>query len=307
MSDFSVNNQFTIAPTQQPRNDGFPNEHKQIIKKKNLYILIYYRANAPAWYKTKISAFKRAALFKRDRLKEKYPDAVFWVKGFTMVDEFRQLWTDIYKNTSSPNDKYNLMELHYIGHSGWNELYFLGHVNGRRVPSSIHLDDILSLEKLEFDQSGILVLHSCLSSRYEYAWEDNKAQIRNTNNKKCIAKSFAEHLQVKTLGQMVKSSFLVGDNTEDFKYKNSSFDSFPMSSKLSGIENSWTIDWWQSSNLVLWGYKYGKGAILLKNSDDYKSLAKNQIWPSRTFDKSGKCLDRIVATNQFNQNDLIYI
>jgi len=289
MPDSPVNNQVTTASTQPPKEDGGPNEHKQIIKRKKLYILSYYSKSGE-------DTFKRAARFKKKRLQEKYSDAVYWVKSFTSVEDFKKVWKEVYQATTGEKALYFLVEFHYFGHSSPHFFYFLGGKFG--------IEDIPQIEILTFDaQDGALILHSCLSSMYEEQKQNTQylPNIKKEQDKKsCIAHSFANYLKVKTIGQVVKANFNTGDTEDDFKYRSYSW------------YNKVKVDWVGKENLVLWGYNAGKAVdskhLGSKETIEHSLLADYQLFPARGFEKDGnETVGRIVQSDVFNALDLKYI
>ncbi|CAK7067838.1 hypothetical protein [Saezia sanguinis] len=253
---------------------------KCITRKRPYFVMMpYYRADA----ESKTRAFVAAANFKKERLQKLYPDARIDVKPVTKADDFKTVWNGINGLLTGPMIGYDLREVHYFGHSDFDNLYLFG--------DEISYDDVPELQQLPWSAGvgkSAFVLHSCRSSRFEEQNEGNKAL------KKCIANAFSESHRVRVIGQVVYATNNTGDSVAEWKYRNSS------------SENKRLIDELKVNNVVLWGYCAGGSSSGYMTSSEYWNLKSGQIWPCRGF-FGGSDLPRTVAKDVFNSFDLTYI
>lgn len=276
----------------------------QCISEKIPYFMMmaYHNPNKPS----KSKSFEVAAEFKKKRLEQRYPKAIIDhdYKVTYAADFIRTLNGINEKIKSCPN--YLLKEIHFFGHSNYDNLYFLGDGN------DLTYEKLKELNPLPWDSGysdAALVLHSCRSSRFE-----DQSKQNDKDSKKCIANALSEHLKARVVGQVTYATNNTGKTLSDWKYRNSS------------LTNSWEIDWFtMNPDIVLWGYAAGTSTEYnygeteeyqkfvtyktryLRGMRTYKvAESNNQIWPCRAF-QPGKTFERIVEKDQFNRFDLIYI
>ncbi|MCL9674339.1 hypothetical protein [Citrobacter sp. MNAZ 1397] len=229
----------------------------------------------------------KAAEFKRKRLLEKAPESVIPTpKIFRSQQEFKDIWTSIFNDLQLRNKSgmytYELHEIHIFAHSDPDQI---------RIRDGEHINKtvIQSLEKLRWSpELGHLVLHSCRSGRFE------NDRLTERNSEECIARDFSRCQSAYVIGQMVYASFNYGPQPQDWKYR-------------ATVNDKIAIDVLGMNELVLWGYKSGD-AIKDRFSNDveYKTLFGGQLWPCRKY-RNGEKIDRKVAQDQFNDDDLNFI
>lgn len=231
---------------------------------------------------------KKAAEFKKKRLKAQYPKGVIiGPKIFKSLKEFESIWTEIFfdicKVNKSGQPTYDLHEIHIFAHSNPDRISI-------RKGEHITAEVVNSLENFIWNpEKGYLVLHSCRSGRYE---SDDLSQ---RNSSECIARAFSRHESTAfVIGQMVYASFNYAPNSTDCKFR-------------STLNDYLAIDWLNKQEIVLWGYKSGsKIKERFSNDIEYKSLSEGQIWPCRKF-RNGEELQRTVASSTFNYDDMNFI
>jgi len=249
---------------------------KCITRKKPYFVMMpYYRSDDVS----RTRAFVAAANFKKERLQRLYPDALIEVKLITTADDFKTTWNAIGTFITNSNEQYYLKEVHYFGHSDYNNLYLLGQIS---------YDDVTQLQQLPWSVGGTFALHSCQSSRFE---EQNEEGVLA---KKCIANAFSRAHDVRVIGQVVYATNNTGDTVDDFKYRNRS------------LTNWFLVDLVDVNNVVLWGYRAGSSSEKFASDPEYKQLSNFQIWPCRVF-SNGVDFPRAVAKDTFNHFDLTYI
>lgn len=279
------NGQVTESITEPPRADGQPNTHHQIIKRKKLlYIILYYWGDgASGKYQ-----MKNSGAFKANRLRygnfsgfSTSPPKDREVKLFEIYQnkDFQETWTKVYNLANQ--DNYTLQEVHIFAHGAHNSLYMYG--------ETFTIDLVKTLETLPFGKTGALVLHTCRGGRYE----DNSENDERDASEKCIARAFAEHLNIKVIGQMTGANFTIAFSLEDCKYCNFEF-----------VRRMLSVG---ASNAILWGYKMGT-EIKRRDGDkpDYQILADGQLWSARVFYGDGREIYSI-GKDMFNDSDLKYI
>ncbi|HCL5253552.1 TPA: hypothetical protein N2G30_003736 [Salmonella enterica] len=301
----------TTATTLPGREDGQPNvKEVAITRTKPLCVIIAY-----AWHGGK--TIMKAANFKKKHLLEKFPSADIDIETVISPEDFKSVWTNIYEKTTEKTKgglhKYDLYEVHFLGHGAPDRLYLKG--------VDYTVDMVEKLEILPWHKDyGILVLHACRTGRM---FENEKGE--HDNNAKCIASEFSKYQNTKVIGQMVHATFntkhshIIQTGMElgytqegqtvllpsyrtfkdeiDFKYRDYS------------LANSINIDILQENDVVLWAYKAGSNVANLYGKDsEYAKLSDMQIWPCRLF-INGESQDeqRIVGADVFNSNDLEYM
>lgn len=283
------------------------------------------------------TTFFKAAKFKEQQLKLKYPDAeVRIIKDFEYPLQFKAEWTKLYNELTNSETacKYALWQVHYFGHGNENSLTFTG-------GGKIYFDFYDKMERLPWHPNeGIFVLHSCRGAAFEDTLDETliKQQI-------CLAKTISEQQKTRCLGQVTFGSFAT--NSKQFE-ENWELDtngiympdipkSYLTNEDIQKIYGYRPNRYYNAVALymadpVLWGYALLTGdtkdkVLALKANyeknkkikasttlpklypiyQEIKKLSdKNQILPCRVFNK-GQLEARIVEVDVFNQNDLEYI
>ncbi|HCM1915916.1 TPA: hypothetical protein N3A33_001815 [Salmonella enterica subsp. salamae serovar 28:r:e,n,z15] len=266
---------------------------------------------------TGASSMMKAALFKKKRLLEKFPTAQVDIEKIKYLTDFNSAWESIYKKTTEKTKggilRYDLYEVHFMGHGAPDRLYFLGF--------DYTVDMVERLKVLPWDKEyGILVLHACRTGRLK---ENEKGEVDESAT--CIASEFSRLQNTKVIGQMVHATFCINHSNTietDIKFVRTPegqtipkpiyriFD-YEVGFKYRdySISNIMAISLLREDDLVLWAYKAGSNVKNLYSEDkEYKRLADMQIWPCRLF-INGEAQEeqRVVEVDKFNSNDLEYM
>ncbi len=167
------------------------------------WIIIYYSRIIPPETE---SSFKRAAITKKREIEKsknfnKCNDKII-MKGILSGDNFIDTWNKVVNETKSNNE--DVYEVHIYSHSGRKTLYLYN--------SNITEDEIVGLEKFNWDDDGSITLYGCNRGLPE--------------NGKSLATLFANNQGVKTIGQRGFTSFstLKDERTLNTTIDNSSED-----------------------------------------------------------------------------------
>ncbi len=266
---------------------------------------------------TGATSMMKAALFKKKRLLVKFPTAQVNIEKVKYLTEFTSVWENIYKKVTEKTKggipRYELYEVHFLGHGAPDRLYFLG--------VDYTVDMVERLKVLPWNKEyGILVLHACRTGRLK---ENEKGEV--DLNASCIAREFSRLQNTKVIGQMVHATFCINhsntietgvkfvrdaegrmitqptyrifDHEVGFKYRDFI------------INNIASIDLLREDDIVLWAYKAGSNVQRLYGEDkEYVRLADMQIWPCRLFiNGEPQEEQRIIEADKFNSNDLEYM
>lgn len=301
----------TTATTLPNKGDGQPNvKTVAITKTKPLCVILTYVG-------TGASSMMKAALFKKKRLLEKFPTAQVDIVAVKYLTEFNSAWENIYnkaaEKTKGGLPRYELYEVHFLGHGAPDRLYFLG--------LDYTVDMVGKLKALPWHKEyGILVLHACRTGRLK---ENEQGEV--DQNATCIASEFSRLQNTKVIGQMVHATFCINHSNTietDLKFVRNPegqtifqpiyriFD-YEVGFKYRdySVGNSVAISLFREDDIVLWAYKAGSNVNRLYGEDkEYERLADMQIWPCRLF-INGEPQDdqRIVEVDKFNYNDLEYM
>ncbi|MDR2871373.1 MAG: hypothetical protein LBV45_02405 [Xanthomonadaceae bacterium] len=256
---------------------------QRITRKRDLYVMMpYTRPNEPNY-----TSFIRAAAFKTKRIQKAHPNAEIWTRKFSIDEDIKKIWAEIYQATSIKDARYRIQEIHLFCHGNYNSIYTAENPSTKSIRFSY--DDVNALEKLKWLPTSALVLHSCQASR----WEGQPKA--DWNSRKCIAKALSYAQKTKVVGQVVFAIFNTGGGADNFEYRNNA------------MINYLLVDIARNGNLTLWGYKAGESIEThFANDPEYSALGKNQIWPCRCFVNGVEIL-RFVAKDLFSPDDLNYI
>ena len=333
MSNHDENTENSVihtATTSKPENGDVAVEPVVFKKKlKPLFVLFAYGGGGKM-------AFLVAAVYKKRRLKKKYPNAeIRIIEGFMYPDQFKEEWSKLYNELNVPETDsiYALWQIHYFGHGSHDCLVFQNPDNPN-YGSGLYFNDDDNMERLPWDTSeGIFVLHSCRGGAYEDSFD-----IKKIKKKICLANTISTQQKTRCLGQTIYANFAV-----DIVQIISQSLEYPLiESKITAEDYAkrfryrpyralnYAYSEYTYIDRALWGYALFTGDTyrkMSKNKKDYekklskqgienpiypiyeevkKLSSKNQILPCRVFNK-GILEKRIVEVDVFNQNDMEYI
>ena len=336
MSNHDENTENSVihtATTSKPENGDVAVEPVVFKKKlKPLFVLFAYGGGGKM-------AFLIAAIYKKRRLKKKYPNAeIRIIEGFMYPDQFKEEWSKLYNELNVPETAsiYALWQIHYFGHGSHDCLVFQN-PNNPNYGLGLYFNDDDNMERLPWDTNeGIFVLHSCRGGAYEDSFDISKIE-----KKICLAKTISEKQDTRCLGQTIFASFSI-DVMQIDNYLPEAYFNYPSyKSKTTAEEDAINFQYRPDRftngyfaklpiDKVLWGYALLTGDTyrrMLENKEEYekklsdkgiknpiypiyeeikKLSPKNQILPCRVFNK-GVLEERIVEVDVFNQNDMEYI